>query len=84
MGTSMRFAESQDLAGKIASLSRKRLETAVADYAARVRATYTQYAESCKASPGNVQQWWSEPYYYTIDFLQRSILFWDSLRQRGN
>lgn len=84
MDTSMKFAESQDLAGKVVSLLRKRLEAAVADHAARVRAAYTQYAESCKASPGNMQQSWSAPYYYTVDFLQRSILFWDALRQRGN
>jgi pimeloyl-ACP methyl ester carboxylesterase len=80
----MKFAESQDLAGKVTSLFQKRLEAAVADHAARVQAAYTKYAESCKASPGNMQQWWSEPYYYTVDFLQRSILFWDALRQRGN
>ena len=84
MDTSMKLAESQDLAGKIASLFRKRTEAAVADHAARVQAAHTQYAESCKAIPGNMQQSWSEPYYYAVDFLQRSILFWDALRQRGN
>src|ERR1035438_2561352 len=84
MDTSMKFAESQDLAGKIASLFRKRTDAAVADHAARVQAAHTQYAESCKAIPGNMQQTWSEPYYYAVDFLQRSILFWDALRQRGN
>ena len=84
MDTSTKLAETQDLAGKIASLFRKRTEAAVADHAARVQAAHTQYAESCKAIPGNMQQSWTEPYYYAVDFLQRSILFWDALRQRGN
>lgn len=80
----MKLAESQELAGKIASLFRKRTDAAVADHAARVQAACTQVAESCKASPGRMQQPLSEPYNYTVDFLQRSILLWDSLRQCGN
>ena len=84
MDTSTKFAASQDLAGKVTSLLRKRLEAAAAAHAARVQAAYKQCAESCKASPGNMQQSWSEPYYFTVDFLQRSILFWDTLRQCGN
>ena len=40
MDTSMKFAESQDLAGKIAPLFWKRLEAAVADHATRVLAPY--------------------------------------------
>jgi pimeloyl-ACP methyl ester carboxylesterase len=79
----MKIAESQDLAGKIATLFRKRLQAAVA-IAPRASRRRTHYAESCKAIPGNLQQSWSEPYYYAVDFLQRSILFCDALRQRGN
>jgi hypothetical protein len=39
-----------------ASLLRKRLEAAVAHRATRLQAVYTKYAESCKASPGDMQQ----------------------------
>lgn len=84
MDTAKTFAESQEMGGRIASLFRKRLETANAEYAARVRAAYQKIAESNGATAKDMQQSWTEPYYYTIDFLQRSILFWDALRQRGN
>lgn len=65
----MKFAESDGLGCKVASLFRNRLEAAVADHAARVQAAHTRYSESCESSPGNMQQSWSAPYYYAVDFL---------------
>ena len=86
MDASTKLAQSQDLAAKVASLLRKRLESAAGDYRARVRAAHERYAKACESARAtmNPQQSWTEPYYYAIDFFQRSILFWDALRQRGN
>jgi pimeloyl-ACP methyl ester carboxylesterase len=78
MDTAAKLAESQKLGGKIASLLQKRLSAAAGAYNQRVQAACKQAAESARHLS------WTEPYYYGIDFLQRSILFWDALRQRGN
>ena len=84
MDASTKLAESQEIAGKISTLLQKRLNTAVGDYTKRVQASYKQSAESPVGSLASVQRSWTEPYYYAVDFLQRSILFWEGLRQRGN
>jgi pimeloyl-ACP methyl ester carboxylesterase len=73
-----KFAESHALGGKVTSLLRKRLDASAHAYNERVRAAYEKAAESA----GRIS--WTEPYYYASDFMQRSILFWDALRQRGN
>jgi len=78
MDTATKLAESQDVGAKVAALLRKRLTTAAEAYRARIQAAYKQAAEAA----GHVS--WMEPFYYTVDFLQRSVLFWDALRQRGN
>ena len=86
MDTSTKVAESQELGSKVASLLRKRLDSAARDHAVRVRAAHERYAKACESARArmNLQQSWTEPYHYAIDFMQRSILFWDALRQRGN
>ena len=87
MDTSTKVAESQELGSKVASLLRKRLDSAARDHAARVRAAHERYAKACESARAkmNLQQSWTEPYHYAVDFMQRSILFWDALapaRQR--
>ncbi len=86
MDTSTKLTESQELGKKVASLLRKRLESAAGDHDARVRAAYEGYAKAFESARAKMtpQQLWTEPYYYAADFVQRSILFWDALRQRGN
>jgi len=78
MDVSKKFAESQELGGKIASLLRKRLDVAAQAYKDRTQAACKKAAESA----AHVS--WTEPYQYAVDSMQRSILFWDALRQRGN
>ncbi|MGZ8230561.1 MAG: DUF3141 domain-containing protein [Burkholderiales bacterium] len=78
MDTATKIAQSQEIGGKVASLLQKRLNAARGAYTQRVQAGYKQAA----GSAGRVS--WTEPYYYAVDFVQRSILFWDALRQRGN
>ena len=78
MDASTKLAESQDIGAKVTALLRKRLTTAAEAYRTRVQAAHKQAADAA----GRLS--WTEPYYYAVDFLQRSVLFWDALRQRGN
>ena len=75
MDNAEKLAESQDINGKVATLLQKRLNKASTDYAERANAAYKQCVE--QKSPG-------DPVAYAVDVAQRSILFWDALRQRGN
>ncbi|HSU44836.1 MAG TPA: DUF3141 domain-containing protein, partial [Casimicrobiaceae bacterium] len=63
----------------------RRLREAWADYATRIRRAQAAYAASAAPAAATAPQqalrdWWE----YNVDFVQRSILFWDTLRQRGN
>src|SRR5690349_3416211 len=83
MDPSKTFAESQELGGKVASLLRKRLDAAAAHYSERVKGAYKQYRASATSNAANIDSL-KDCYYYPVDFVQRSILFWDTLRRRGN
>jgi pimeloyl-ACP methyl ester carboxylesterase len=84
MDASTQAAHSQELATKVALLLQKRLKIAQAHYTARVQAAYKEHAESTRAQPMQPMDAWMSPYRYAVDFAQRSILFWDTLRERGN
>ena len=84
MDVSKTLADSQDLGTKVSTLLQKRLRTAGQAYADRVKAAQRQYGGSNSAEPANLEAWMSEAYRYAVDFAQRSVLFWDALRQRGN
>jgi pimeloyl-ACP methyl ester carboxylesterase len=69
----------------VATVLERRVREAYSDYATRIRRAQAAYAASAApASAAAPQQalrdWWQ----YNVDFVQRSILFWDTLRQRGN
>src|SRR6516162_6298836 len=68
--------------GKIAHLYTKRVLTAQKDFISSIQAAA---GESLSAVPdgkvGNPWQAWAS---YVTDSFQRGILFWDTLRQRGN
>ena len=84
MDASKQLAKSQDVATKVATLLNKRLKIAQEHYAARVREVHTQYAgllAPASADPAAALTSWCR---YGVDLAQRTILFWDTLRQRGN
>ncbi|HSU44417.1 MAG TPA: DUF3141 domain-containing protein, partial [Casimicrobiaceae bacterium] len=69
----------------VATVLERRLREAWADYATRIRRAQAAYAASAAPAAATAPQqalrdWWE----YNVDFVQRSILFWDTLRQRGN
>ena len=83
MDTGMQLARSHDIATKVASLLQKRIRNAQTNYQERVQQALKGSAEQFPAAlmtPPDMQA----GYRYAVDFLQRSILFCDTLRQRGN
>ena len=72
-----------DISRNIASVLDRRIKDAAHAYAERIRTAQNDFLrnDSGIATP---QQFWQDWYEYTVDFAQRAVLFWDTLRQRGN
>jgi pimeloyl-ACP methyl ester carboxylesterase len=87
MDAGSRIARSADVATKVGLLLRKRTETAAKQYTDRVRGALDGEADAkaggkvpamlAAATPWNA-------WHYMVDAAQRSVLFWDTMRQRGN
>ena len=76
---------SLQISRNVATMLERRLRAAGDAYAGRVRAAQNAYIrESAPATRLNAQQAWQEWAQYGIDFVQRSVLFWDTMRIRGN
>ena len=84
MNASTKLAQSHDVAKKVAILFQKRLKIAQEHYAARTQQVQAQYAELLQPGKAGSADAWTGLFRYGVDFGQRSILFWDTLRQRGN
>jgi pimeloyl-ACP methyl ester carboxylesterase len=84
MDAATHAARSQELATKITLLFRRRLKTAQEQYVARLEQAYKDYRPESGTETEKVTDIWTSWLHYGIDFAQRSILFWDTLRQRGN
>jgi len=78
MNAANQLARSHDVATKVARLFEKRTKIAYQHFQQRTHDTLGKPAWFM--TPSDMQS----GYLYGIDFLQRSILFWDTLRQRGN
>ncbi|MGZ5226236.1 MAG: DUF3141 domain-containing protein, partial [Burkholderiales bacterium] len=59
-------------------------EAAAAEYHKRVHSAYENLAAQLSARRAKPLDAWTDAERYAVDFFQRSILFWDALRQRGN
>ena len=76
---------SLQISRNVATVYERRIREAVDAYTARVRRAQARYvADAAPAKRLSPQQAWTEWADYGVDFVQRSILFWDTLRQRGN
>lgn len=69
----------------VATVLDRRMRDAFTAYADRIRRAQATYAGA--GVPGNgmnpqqiCRDWWE----YGVDFAQRSVLFWDTIRERGN
>jgi pimeloyl-ACP methyl ester carboxylesterase len=84
MNTSAKLARSRDISTKVALLLHKRIKLAQERYKERVQNALKNVAADLQERP--VTPWealtqWSN---YAVDFAQRSVLFLDTIRERGN
>ena len=74
----------QDLSTKVSDLFQKRARLAQQRFTESVQAAYQAQIADLVAKPLSPWDIWTGWANYSTDFAQRSILFWDTLRQRGN
>jgi len=76
---------SLQISRNVASVFERRMRTASQAYASRIREARNAYANAttptANLNPQHAFQQWFE---YGVDFAQRSVLFFDTLRMRGN
>jgi pimeloyl-ACP methyl ester carboxylesterase len=79
-----RLSRSTELSAKVAQMMSKRLTIAQEQFTERARKAYETYGKPAAAQPKSPMQMWTDAASYAVDFAQRSVLFWDTIRQRGN
>jgi len=75
---------SYTLNSKVTQLFQHRAQLAQTRYAERVQKALAEQIANATQRPSAPWEWWTDWYRYSVDFAQRSVLFWDTLRQRGN
>ena len=83
MDIGQQLAQSQDLATKVSLVLQKRCKVAQEKYAETLQAAYDKNLRSLMTD-GAAARLWSDWQAYAVDGAQRSVLFWDTIRQRGN
>jgi pimeloyl-ACP methyl ester carboxylesterase len=79
-----KLSRSYGVSTKVARVFRKRAQLAREGFTRRVRDAYEEHAADVLAKPRWPWSVWREGLRYSVDFAQRSVLFWDTIRQRGN
>src|SRR5215831_5399180 len=74
---------SMQISRGVASTFERRAHDAVQAFTKRVQSAQATFV-SPDPSALTPQDFWRDANEYAIDFLQRTILFWDTLRERGN
>ncbi len=77
-----KLARSSELSAKIASLLQRRAQLAQERFNASVQKAVERQRAAASALPPF--ELWQQGADYAVDFAQRAILFWDTLRERGN
>jgi pimeloyl-ACP methyl ester carboxylesterase len=80
MDTSKHLSRSYEVSEKIARLLQKRVGIASQQFAERAQKAVGEALTSAAAAPATPWDW----YQYWFDLGQRTVLFWDTLRQRGD
>ncbi len=88
MDAKNRISRSQEINAKVARLFQKRSQIAQQGFSQRAHDAATHLgADRSTASPGSAWAAALDPwagYRHAVDVMQRTVLFWDTLRQRGN
>jgi pimeloyl-ACP methyl ester carboxylesterase len=67
----------------VADLLQRRTRTANERFAGRMRKAFEAHGAT-RTAPKTPNEFWRQWSEYGVDFAQRSVLYWDTLRQRGN
>src|SRR5512143_1333427 len=78
------LARTQDITAKVGMLFQQRVQLAQEHYGERVKTAFERHVAGLMTKPMSPWDVWTNWYQYSTDFAQRSLLFWDTLRQRGN
>ncbi|HXX84429.1 MAG TPA: DUF3141 domain-containing protein [Casimicrobiaceae bacterium] len=78
------LARNQDISTKVALVFQKRVKLAQERFNERLRGVFGDNVADLVARPLAPWDAWTQWYNYSVDFAQRSVLFWDTLRERGN
>jgi pimeloyl-ACP methyl ester carboxylesterase len=79
-----RLAQTSERSAKIVQVLQRRTEIAQRRFNERVSGSIQSRLEGAKAAPPSPWSIWSDWTQYGTDLAQRSVLFWDTLRQRGD
>jgi pimeloyl-ACP methyl ester carboxylesterase len=78
------LSRSHDIAAKVAQVFQKRARLAQERFAERIQHVYEQQVAGLSVNPIAPWEMWTSGTQYAVDLAQRSVLFMDTLRQRGN
>jgi pimeloyl-ACP methyl ester carboxylesterase len=81
---SRQLTQSLDMSAKVAQILQTRTRLALEQFSKRVYQAYEQQVARLMTEPTAPWELWTSGARYAADFAQRSILVWDTLRQRGN
>ncbi len=84
MDIAARLARSQAIAGKTRQLLEKRTRIAREQFRERLHEAWEREMAGALANPLAPWDQWNAWWRYGLDVAQRSVLFWDTLRQRGD
>ena len=75
---------SYEISTKVAQIFKRRMEIAQEQYRERMKKAWSASIADIAATPVSPWDLWMQGCNYAVDAAQRSVLFWDTLRQRGN
>ncbi|HEX9181020.1 MAG TPA: DUF3141 domain-containing protein [Burkholderiales bacterium] len=81
---SKQLVRAQELGTKIASLYEARTRIAREHFTAQLKEAWERNRKALETNAAKPWEWWQGWGEYALDCAQRSVLFWDTLRQRGN
>jgi len=80
----MKMADMQKLSTKVSQVFQKRMQLAQKRFNMKVQDAYKEQIADLIGKPASPWEIWTNWLQYSTDFVQRSVLFWDTMRQRGN
>lgn len=84
MNATKQLARSYDISTKVAQVFQKRAKVAQEKFGERLTKAVADNTAGLADKPLAPWDVWSNWYQYSTDVAQRSILFWDTMRERGN